>query len=185
MKRGDSKGRWGFWVGVVALVAFVMTGPVMAEDLTVDNYETYPVTESISFYNEFIGVTNSGTLNQQAATNNVNNLYLGYGTASFGTYYLDGGSLLASNEYIGYGSNSYGSLTQSGGTNTVTNTFTIGANNTSYGQYYLKGGTLSAGTITVNAVGSFVQEEGILSGTLVNWGNFVYKGGTFNGRLVL
>ena len=92
---------------------------------------------------EYLGNSGSGTFIQSGGTNRYSgsasngSLYLGYNSASSGSYSLsDSGILFAGNEYTGYSGS--GTFTQSGGTNTVTSVFALGGG----GTYNLSGGAL-------------------------------------------
>ena len=79
---------------------------------------------TVSYY-EYVGNDGAGTFNQTGGTNNVSSssggLYLGYTSASYGSYNLSAGQLLGNLQYLGYSGT--GRFTQSGGTNTFSNLY--------------------------------------------------------------
>jgi len=137
MESDTRKWRGRCCVGALALVVLVLASSGWAQDLTVDNGNTLTVTSAITYDNEYIGDSGTGTLNQTSATNTVNDdLYLGYNSTGSGTYNLSGtGSLTAPSQAIGY--NGTGTFTQTGGSNTITDQLDLGTNPGSLGTYSL------------------------------------------------
>ena len=141
-----------------------------------------------------------------------NSLSLDYGEIKAGTLDL-GGNYAAFNWYLGtldltntnvvLDASVVGPTNPLGSSLTITSlqTFIVNQNETIGGVgpgsltingSHIVGGMLTLtpeGTLTVNSGGSlsytsFVQQGGIVSGTIINTGSYTYQGGLFNGRLV-
>ncbi len=114
-----------------------------------------------------VGGANTGTLVQTNGTVTLTDkLYLGYETASNGTYTLQGGTFTAANALVGvYGT---GTFTQSNGTATISDTLTLAANSGSTATYNLSGGSHSVGTVNLNDGGTFNHTGGTLTFTTFN-----------------
>lgn len=126
----------------------------------------------LSFYNEYVAYSGTGTLEQTGGINSVltdyvyDGLFLGYSSQSDGTYKLSGsGQLTAYNEFIGQRGN--GAFFQSGGSNTLLGSdnrcgLFLGYKSLSYGNYELSGGQLTAAFENVGYVGTgvFIQSAG-------------------------
>ena len=170
------KGRRGLYLLVAALVLMVATSPgrARAQTLNVDTTNSntpYTVTSNITYDDENVGITTTGTINQTGATaftNTVNTgLALGFNVGASGAYDLSIGNLSGATESIGlYGS---GAFSQSGGTNTSVNLYLAG-NTGASGSYSLSGGSLSGGGefIGLTGSGAFTQSGGTdtVTGTL-------------------
>jgi hypothetical protein len=111
-----------------------------------------------------------------------NGLYVGFATASVGSYSLGGGLLNAVNgEQIG--ANGTGTFTQTAGTNT-TGSMIVGTNYGASGTYTLGGGNLAvSGDMIVGerGVGSFSQTNGAVSASNLfvgRWDNGTNQAGT-------
>lgn len=123
--------------------------------------------DSLTAYDEFSGYTGTGSFIQTGGTNTMlDQLFLGWGSGSSGTYALSGsGALVAPVELVG--DSGTGTFTQSGGTNKVTSVY---VGNNGHGSYTLSAGSLSAGTEIVGyaSAGTFTQSGGAntASGTL-------------------
>jgi uncharacterized protein with beta-barrel porin domain len=181
-------GQRGFYLLAAALVLMVFLSPGRAQavDLGVDGGTTYTVTASISYTNENVGITTTGTIDQTgitAYTNTVsNNLTLGVGAGASGAYNLSIGTLsVASGEFIG--NSGTGTFTQSGGTNTGSSLLYLGSSAGASGTYNMSGGSLSGGLEFIGFLGSgsFSQSGGTNSLAFnVNIGNSMGGRGTYN-----
>jgi hypothetical protein len=132
-----------------------------------------------SVWNQNVGDSGTGTMNQFGGTNSVNTLNIGYGVGGYGTYSLSGsGSLSTRNEYSGYAG--VGTLIQSGGTNTITSALNLGNFSGSTGMYNLSGiGRLSVKNVYVgtSGTGAFLQTGGTDS-----IASYLYVGSSLNGN---
>ncbi|HUN74806.1 MAG TPA: hypothetical protein VMU40_09860 [Steroidobacteraceae bacterium] len=122
-----------------------------------------------------VGESGTGNFQQNGGSVTLGSgLSLGTLSGGVGTYELSGptatSTLSAGTEYIG--ENGTGTFTQTGGTNTTGN-LTLAANAGATGTYNLNGGSLNAGTVQVNAGGTFNFNGGGLAFT-----NFNLNGGT-------
>ena len=97
--------------------------------------------------NSWVGVYGNGTIDHTAGTFSVtgNDLFLGYGSGSTGTYNLSGAaSVVSLVDDFTAGHNGVGIVNHNGGTLTVNDTFVLGQRGTSTGQYVLTDGTFLA-----------------------------------------
>ena len=106
---------------------------------------------------------------------------------------MTGGSLAATNVVLGE-MDGTGAFTQTGGTSSIASELRISDNHyPGTATYDLQGGSLTAGTVNLNAGGTFTQTGGTLNattfnlpggtvtGALENRGLFTYTGGIFRG----
>ncbi len=124
-----------------------------AEDHTTDDGASYSFDgqPDISYANEYIGYSASGTFYHGSGKNSSDALYLGYMAGSSGTYNFGGGALSTSEELIGRSGS--GIINQSGGGNTVSGNLRLGCLVGGSGTYNLAGGSVSAGN-------EFIGEKG-------------------------
>ncbi|MCL4501856.1 MAG: hypothetical protein M1438_08360, partial [Deltaproteobacteria bacterium] len=108
-------------------------------------------------FNQTGGTLDFGTFNQTGGTGAFTDLVLGRNPGDSSIYSLSGGNLRATNEYVGYDGN--GSFIQSNGSHTV-GTLTLASNSGASGAYNLSNGRLTAGTVNLNANGTFLQTGG-------------------------
>lgn len=121
--------------------------------------------------NEHVGGTGNGSFEQFGGTNTVaENLHIGGGIGSSGSYVLDGwGMLTAAEIMVAYGT---GTFTQHSGSVTAS-TLVIGKNTGSSGTYNMNMGNLTAANITVghDGDGVFNQADGM---------NMYFEGGSLS-----
>ena len=98
---------------------------------------------------EILGSQTIGHFTQSGGSHSVDQLRMGVGWTTTGSYDLQAGEL--STSYVTVGYEGTGSFTQSGGTHSVSNTLTLGAVSGATGVYGLQGGVLSASTIRARA----------------------------------
>lgn len=132
-----------------------------------------------------------------AGSGNLNSGTTRVGVAGDASFLHQAGMHASTATLLGGAAGSVASYTQNGGTHSVQDTLTIAAASGASATYRLNGGTLAAGTIALNAGGSFLQAAGDLSYDLfiqqggllgavthVNATTYDYRGGTISGRFV-
>jgi hypothetical protein len=125
---------------------------------------------------------------QNGGTTTVNGtLQIGALVASTGVYNLASGTLSTANEYIGstnlVASAGTGIFLQSGGTHNVSGSLNLGFSAGGTGVYQLQGGNLTAGSVNINAGGTFNLGLGTLTAGSVNitsTGLFNWTGGNLS-----
>ncbi len=130
-----------------------------------------------------IGNTATASYVQSSGSNNVGNLYLGFGPSASGSYNLSGSAVVSvsGDENIGYSGS--GGFVQIGGTN---NTYglQLGFGTSTRGHYYLGGsGVLNAsGGESIGSVGRgiFTQSAGINNAAFLQLGQMAGGSGTYN-----
>ncbi len=159
------------------LSAILDASPCCADDLIVDGGAVYTLTDpnSINYFAEKVGLTTSGTFNQNGGSNSAGSLYLGYTPTASGTYNLNGGTLSGTNLFVGY--TGTGILNQTGGTNSVSNLY-VGCYSpdarTGVGTYNLTGGSISSFMQFI--YGTFNQTGGTNNAMTFS----LNQGGTYN-----
>ncbi|RMF83367.1 MAG: PEP-CTERM sorting domain-containing protein [Nitrospirae bacterium] len=122
------------------------------------SYELSGEETSLSAATEVVGHGTGGDFTQSGYSGNTVSGTLVVGEAEgFGSYHLDGGFLIAGNEVIG-GASGSGDFVQHEAYHEVDGTLTVALDDTSSGSFEQYGGTLVAGTIQVNAGGSFTYD---------------------------
>ena len=169
------------------------SAPTLAS-LTLDAIGTGSMTlqqdqDSFNSTNVFVGNDGSGSYIQNTGSNTIGNaLYLGFNATGDGAYSLgtsgSAGSLTAFKEVIG--NDGVGTFNQIAGTNTISNTFHVGANTSGNGTYNLISGSLTTNggddIIGLSGTGMFNQIGGTHSGgsSLI-----IGAGSTGNGTYIL
>ncbi|MBV9008171.1 MAG: hypothetical protein JO354_03245 [Verrucomicrobia bacterium] len=155
--------------GAGIIAALALAPALHAQDLTVDSTNgnsPYTVTADATYNYGYIGNTSTGELDQSAFTLSFyDNVYVGYGTGSTGTYNLSGTGNLTANSYLYVGYSGTGVFNQTGGTNTVSYGLDIGYNKLGQGTYTLSGGTLDCDYATY---GEIIGDSG--TGTIIQNG---------------